>query len=82
MSYPHELKYSPPPRRTPQHGPENLIVCPTAPDDGLDFPTSWYRLPNNDDFSICICCYESKIRNTPLASLLRYDYLDFGPIKG
>lgn len=55
-----------------------LYACPIPP-ERLSFPTYWYRLPNDDDFLICTKCYEDKLRSTPFAGLLRYDYLDFGP---
>ena len=55
-----------------------LFACPTPP-ESLAFPTYWYRLPTDDRFLICTKCYEDKLRATPFASWLRYDYLDFGP---
>lgn len=57
--------------------PAPLSACPTPP-ESIAFPTSWYRLPNNDHFLICTKCYEDKLHSTPFASLLRCDYLDFG----
>ena len=58
-----------------------LYACPIPP-ERLTFPTYWYRLPNDDNFLICTKCYEEKLRSTPFAGLLRYDYLDFGPGAG
>lgn len=58
--------------------PPALHACPTPP-ESLAFPTYWYRLPNDDNFLICTKCYEDKLHSTSFASLLRCDYLDFGP---
>ena len=58
--------------------PASLTVCP-APPESIAFPTYWYRLPDDDHFLICTKCYEDKLCSTSFASLLRYDYLDFGP---
>ena len=58
--------------------PAPLYVCPTPP-ESVAFPTYWYRLPSDDHFLICTKCYEDKLHSTPFASLLRCDYLDFGP---
>ena len=58
--------------------PTPLTACSTPPEN-LAFPTYWYRLPDNDNFLICTKCYEDKLHSTPFASLLRCDYLDFGP---
>ena len=58
--------------------PPPLTVCPTPP-ESIAFPTYWYRLPDDDDLLICTKCYEDKLRSTRFASLLRCDYLDFGP---
>ena len=58
--------------------PAPLTVCPTPP-ESITFPTHWYRLPNDDNFLICTKCYEDKLCSTHFASLLRCDYLDFGP---
>ena len=55
-----------------------LYACPTPP-ESITFPTYWYRLPGDDNFLICTKCYEDRLRSTPFAGLLRYDYLDFGP---
>lgn len=58
--------------------PAPLQACP-APPKSITFPTHWYRLPHDDNFLICTRCYEDKLHSTPFASLLRCDYLDFGP---
>ncbi|KAL8663542.1 MAG: hypothetical protein Q9202_003730 [Teloschistes flavicans] len=58
--------------------PSALRACPSSP-ECLNFPTSWYRFPNNDDFLICTKCFSSKLAHTALAPHFRYDYLDFGP---
>lgn len=58
--------------------PAPLRTCPTPP-ESLAFLTYWYRLPSDDSFLICTKCYEDKLHSTPFASLLRCDYLDFGP---
>lgn len=58
--------------------PKPLRACPTPP-ESLAFPTYWYRLPNDENFLICTKCYEDKLHSTQFASLLRCDYLDFGP---
>lgn len=58
--------------------PAPLYACPTPP-ESLAFPTYWYRLPDDDHSLICTKCYEDKLHSTPFASLLRCDYLDFGP---
>ena len=58
--------------------PAPLTVCPTSP-ERITFPTYWYRLPDDDGFLICTKCYEDKLCSTRFASLLRCDYLDFGP---
>ena len=58
--------------------PAPLTVCPTRP-ESISFPTYWYRLPDEDNFLICTKCFEDKLSSTRFASLLRCDYLDFGP---
>lgn len=72
-SMPYQFAFNPSAQR-----PAPLTVCP-APPETITFPTSWYRFPDDDNFLICKKCYEDKLCSTRFASLLRCDYLDFGP---
>ena len=62
----------------PVERPAPLTVCPTPP-ESISFPIHWYRIPDEENFLICTKCYEEKLYSSPFASLLRCDYLDYGP---